>query len=124
MSQYTDKKVIVFDLDGTLTESKSVLESDMSELIGELLLHKMVAVISGGAFPQFKTQFLSQLNCDDGLLGNLFLFPTDATSLYKYEGGEWRNVYEETLAEGERKKIIEALEESLDEVGYKKQEKT
>ena len=57
MSQYTDKKVIVFDLDGTLTESKSVLESDMSELIGELLLHKMVAVISGGAFPQFKTQF-------------------------------------------------------------------
>jgi len=48
------KKLIVFDLDGTLAESKSSVDSEMSELLYDLLAIVKVAVISGGDWPQFE----------------------------------------------------------------------
>ena len=42
------KKLIVFDLDGTLAESKSPIDADMSRLLHDLLSIVKVAVISGG----------------------------------------------------------------------------
>lgn len=56
-----NRKLIAFDLDGTLAESKQMLKSDMAILIGELLKKTDVAVISGGSFEQFKKQFLPSL---------------------------------------------------------------
>ena len=50
------KKIIVFDLDGTLTETKSPMDAEMAELVAKLLEQKMVAIISGGAFEQFERQ--------------------------------------------------------------------
>jgi hydroxymethylpyrimidine pyrophosphatase-like HAD family hydrolase len=55
------KKLIVFDLDGTLAESKSPLDAEMSKLLGALLGIVKVAVISGGNWPQFEKQLLSNL---------------------------------------------------------------
>lgn len=45
------KKLIVFDLDGTLARSKSYLDGEMSALLSDLLSIVKVAVISGGAWP-------------------------------------------------------------------------
>jgi len=59
------KKLIVFDLDGTLAESKSSLDAQMSALLRELLGIVKVAVISGGNWPQFENQLLSNLPHDD-----------------------------------------------------------
>ena len=42
------KKLIVFDLDGTLAESKSSLDVEMASLLTALLGVVKVAVISGG----------------------------------------------------------------------------
>ena len=42
------KRLIVFDLDGTLAESKSVIDPEMAGLIDSLLGVLNVAVISGG----------------------------------------------------------------------------
>jgi hydroxymethylpyrimidine pyrophosphatase-like HAD family hydrolase len=47
------KKLIVFDLDGTLAESKSSLDTEMSTLLHNLIRIVKVAVISGGDWPQF-----------------------------------------------------------------------
>jgi len=54
----TLKKLIVFDLDGTLAESKSSLDAEMSALLHRLLEIAKVAVISGGDWPQFEKQLL------------------------------------------------------------------
>jgi phosphomannomutase len=55
------KKLIVFDLDGTLAESKSPLDAEMSALLHDLLGIVKVAIISGGGWPQFEEQVLSNL---------------------------------------------------------------
>ena len=54
------KKLIVFDLDGTLADSKATLDPEMVALVHDLLGIK-VAVISGGDWPQFEKQQLPSL---------------------------------------------------------------
>ena len=68
------KKLIVFDLDGTLAESKSSLDAEMSTLLRDLLGIVKVAVISGGDWPQFEKQVLSHLPHDERL-ADLSLLP-------------------------------------------------
>jgi phosphomannomutase len=79
------KKLIVFDLDGTLAESKSSLDVEMSTLLRDLVNIVRVAVISGGSWQQFETQLLSNLPHDDRLK-NLSLLPTCGTKFFRYEG--------------------------------------
>ncbi len=55
------KKLIVFDLDGTLAPSKSSLAPQTAELLHDLLCVVKVAVISGGAWTQFEKQLLTDL---------------------------------------------------------------
>ena len=66
------KKLIVFDLDGTLAESKSTLDAEMATLLGRLLRTIQVVIISGGDWPQFDAQVLSKL-ADETRLSNFSL---------------------------------------------------
>ena len=81
------KKLIVFDLDGTLSESKSALDSETAALLHDLLGIVKVAVISGGGWPQFEKQLLSNLPHDERLV-NLSLLPTCGTKFFQYTG-DW-----------------------------------
>jgi HAD superfamily hydrolase (TIGR01484 family) len=117
------KKLIVFDLDGTLAESKSKMDSQMNALIAELLLDRKVAVIGGGKYDLFKSQFVRELNVPKELLKNLFLFPTTATSFYRYDGG-WKNMYSLHLTKKERADIKKAFKDAFEEVGYIHPKKT
>ncbi len=42
------KKLLAFDLDGTLADSKSPIADEMAEVLNELLTKFQVCVISGG----------------------------------------------------------------------------
>ena len=96
------KKLIVFDLDGTLAESKAALDPEMSRLLHDLLDIVKVAVISGGDWPQFEKQVVSKLPHDQRL-ANLSLLPTCGTKFYQYSG-DWKKQYEEDFAVEEREK--------------------
>ena len=96
------KKLIVFDLDGTLAESKSSLDNEMSALLHTLLGIVKVAVISGGNWPQFEKQLLFNLPNDEHLI-NLSLLPTCGTKFYRYTE-EWRKIYSEDFTADEKKK--------------------
>lgn len=111
------KKLIVFDLDGTLAESKSSLDSEMATLLHNLINMVKVAVISGGDWPQFEKQLLSNLPKDESLK-NLFLLPTCGTKFYEYKN-EWKKLYSEDFNENEKKKIIDSLKIAIDESGFK-----
>jgi hypothetical protein len=111
------KKLIVYDLDGTLAESKSPLDKEMSALLHDLLGIVKVAVISGGGWPQFEKQVLSNLPHDERLV-NLSLLPTCGTKFYKYTG-EWEKIYSEDFTVDEKKKIISSLNKSIINAGFK-----
>ncbi|MBI3442185.1 MAG: HAD-IIB family hydrolase [Candidatus Sungbacteria bacterium] len=117
------KKLIVFDLDGTLTPSKSPLRRDMAALLSRLLKEKPVAVIGGGTYKQFKTQFVAHAKLPPALMKNLFLFPTSSTTFYKYHTG-WKKVYAHGLTREQKKKIFAALHLTFREGGYVKPKKT
>ena len=105
------KKLIIFDLDGTLAESKSSLDVDMAMLLSALLAIVRVAVISGGNWPQFQMQLLSKLP-HDRKLKNLSLLPTCGTKFYKFES-DWEKLYSEDFTDEEKNKIIRALEQAI-----------
>ncbi len=111
------KKLIVFDLDGTLAESKAALDAEMAALLSRLLGIVKVAVISGGDWPQFEKQVLSALP-HDGRLKNLSILPTCGTKFYQYEGG-WKKLYSEDFTAREKEKIIHSLQEVSDHSGFK-----
>jgi phosphomannomutase len=117
MSPFLKKDLIVFDLDGTLAESKAPLKKDMEKALIELLQQKKVAVIGGGSYEQFQNQFLSHFNCPPTLLLNLFLFPTTSTSFYRYNKG-WKKVYRKVLKASEKNKITDAFTRVLNTVKY------
>jgi phosphomannomutase len=106
------KKLIVFDLDGTLAESKSPVDSEMSELLHHLLSIVKVAVISGGDWPQFEKQLLSNLP-HDKTMANLSLLPTCGTKFYRYDSAAWKMIYSEDLSAEERGKILDALKKTI-----------
>jgi len=111
------KKLIVFDLDGTLAPSKSSISEETSTLLSTLLSVSKVAVISGGDWPQFEKQLLSKLP-HDKFLKNLSLLPTSGTKYYEYKSG-WEKRYSEDFTEQEKKKIISSLKKAVEESGFK-----
>ena len=111
------KKLIVFDLDGTLAESKLPLDPEMATLFGQLLDVVQVAIISGGGWPQFEKQALSNLP-QTARLRNLSLLPTCGTKFYRYDGG-WKELYSEDFLPPQKKKIIDALNEAVETAGFR-----
>jgi phosphomannomutase len=55
------RRVIAFDLDNTLADSKSPIIERMADLLSHLLERFQVCVISGGKFEQFEKQVLNNL---------------------------------------------------------------
>jgi phosphomannomutase len=105
------KNLIVFDLDGTIAESKSSLDAEMSVLLGGLLSLVKVAVISGGNWPQFQKQMVSNLP-NGANLRNLSLLPACGTKFYRYKSG-WEQLYSENFTDEEKEKIISALQKAI-----------
>ncbi|MDD2657406.1 MAG: HAD-IIB family hydrolase [Candidatus Pacebacteria bacterium] len=118
------KKLIIFDLDGTLAESKQPLTDEMALFLAKLLAHTRVAVISGGALSQFLKQVVSKLPVNANL-AHLSLLPTSGAALYEFQhddpsnplGTSWKKIYEERLSEKEKDTIESAMTIAAKETG-------
>ncbi len=111
------KKLIVFDLDGTLAESKAALDAEMAALLSGLLAVAKVAVISGGDWPQFDKQVVSNLPQGQGM-ENLLLLPTCGTKFFQYDG-KWNRLYADDFSAAEKERIVRALNRALAVAGFK-----
>ena len=90
-SAFGGKKLIVFDLDGTLAPTKAQMDSEMAGLIKRLLMRYKVALI-GGEVTIVSAPILSRLKFQ-GSFKKFILFPITATTYLHYHNG-WKRVYE------------------------------
>jgi phosphomannomutase len=111
------KTLVAFDLDGTLAESKSAIDDEMAALLRKLLDVIKVAIISGGALPQFEQQVLGHLP-KDAPLANLSILPTCGTKFVRYQEG-WHTLYSEDLSDAQKHKIEVAIENAVAAADFK-----
>jgi HAD superfamily hydrolase (TIGR01484 family) len=111
------KRLIVFDLDGTLAPSKSAIDTAIAGMFQTLLGVVNVAIISGGDLPQFEKQVLSNLPSGDYLAG-LSLLPTCGTKFYRY-AGQWTKLYSEDFTSVEKAQITSAFQQAIQSAGFK-----
>lgn len=111
------KRLIAFDLDGTLAESKQPLQQPMQEAISALLNVAHVAIISGGDWPQFDKQIASRLP-PNANLSRLWLMPTTGTKLYTNSDGAWSRIYAELFTDAQKAAILTAFDAALEATGF------
>lgn len=113
------KKLIAFDLDGTLAPSKSHFDPRMVALFDRLLAKYHVCVISGAKYELFQRQFLTQITTEHDSLERLHLLPTTGTRYYRFTKGKWVMQYAEDFTPKDKKRIIDALEKGWAKAGTK-----
>lgn len=114
------KKLLAFDLDDTLSITKSPISDEMADTLSKILEKYEVCVISGGRFEQFEIQITNRLQVSGKLLSRLHLMPTCGTQYYRYDEikGEWQLQYSEYLSKEQKLRIGQVLEEAAKELGY------
>ena len=110
------KSLLVFDLDGTLAESKAAIDAEMGADLAALLAVGRVAIISGGAWAQFTSQVVAHLP-PGAALANLALLPTCGTRFYRYDGA-WTLLYAEDFKPDQKRRIIDALVAAVKTAGF------
>ena len=111
------KRLIAFDLDGTLALSKQPLDDEMADLLAQLTAVAMVDIISGGDWPQFEKQVVSRMPAR-ARLDNFVIQPTTGTKLYRHQDGAWGRIYADLFTAQESQHIREALTAAVEQAGY------
>ncbi len=113
------KKLVVFDLDGTLAVSKQALDDGMAGLLGRLLEVCPVCIISGGDWPQFEKQIVDRMP-KGAKLEDLILMPTTGAKLFRFEGA-WHQIYADAFSPAQGQRIIAAIKQAVMEAGLSEQ---
>ncbi len=106
-----NKKLIAFDVDGTISLSRSKIDNEMKILLQDLIEVKQVAIITGGAFTDIEKQVLSEIGLDNKRNKNLTLLPTNGGALYIFKN-KWQQIFIHKLTNQEKEKIIQAIKET------------
>lgn len=113
-------RLIVFDLDGTLTNSKVAVSPDMSRLITKLLDCYPVAVISGQPIAGFRQQLIDLLPATPNQFANLHILPTNGTNYYKYDldTHKWMQIFAEEIPAAERDRVYKIIEHTARQLDF------
>ena len=111
------KKLIVFDLDGTLAESKAAIDKEMATLFHDLMNVAQVAIISGGVWPQFEKQVIAHVPPRNNL-SKLSILPTCGTKFYSYEKSDWKMLYAENFTDAQKQQIETSLKKTVEQAGF------
>ena len=113
------RRVIAFDLDGTLAVTKSAISDVIAERIAELLSCYDVCVISGGKFEQFEIQVIDHLTLTPEQASRLHIMPTSGTKYFRFDPAshQWAAQYSEDLSADQRAEIVRVLTAGARELG-------
>ena len=109
-------RLVCFDLDNTLANSKRPMRPEMAAPFSELTRRVDVAVVTGGRESLVFSQVLDALTVDADPTG-LHLMPTLGTRYRRWDGASWRTVFSYDLDEGQRARVFASLERRARERG-------
>lgn len=112
------KKIIIFDVDGTITKSKMPIDKEMARLLSMLLSRRTVVLVSGEKYSLLRKQIVSKLSKDVSVLKNLVLLPTNAAMFYMYKNGKWTRRYNIKISKKEEKEILTQFHVALKRIGF------
>ena len=113
-----NKKLISFDLDGTVVESKTKISDSMRDAFNLLLEKYLVNVISGGKYSIFQQNLVAEITKNENLLSKLTLSPTCGAVMYIYTNNEWVFLYKDALDKEVIKEIFDAFEYAMNKFGH------
>lgn len=118
------KKILAFDIDQTLNVAKTPITDDIAELLTKCLDHFEICPISGQKFDQFLIQIVDRLpNPTPEQLSHLHLFVAQGTQYYRYENGEWKQIYNYPLTDEQVAKITQTIEQAAKELDFWEEDK-
>ncbi|HHW83428.1 MAG TPA: HAD-IIB family hydrolase [Actinomycetales bacterium] len=115
-------RLVAFDLDDTLAESKSRIPAEVADALRRLLDVVEVCIISGGQWAQLRDQVLDHLGADPFQLSRLHLMPTCGTRYIRHDGEKWAQVYSQPLSPEEREYVKHHMEAEARELGLWEEE--
>lgn len=105
------KRLVVFDLDGTLALSKQAIDNEMAGLLRELMRKATVAVISGGMWSQFEAQLVKKLKIPTR--STLYCLPCSGAQCYKINLLQIKRLWNQELDVVEKKDIVMYIQASI-----------
>lgn len=113
---FTQKKLVVFDMDDTITPSKSPIGADMAELLVQLSRKVFVGVVSGGKLAQFEKQLLQYVSPEIRKETKMYIGPTSGAQMYQVDDVAHK-VYGTVLPKVVMHEVEDAYFSSVKEVG-------
>lgn len=118
------KRILAFDIDQTLNIAKTPINDEIADLLIKCLDHFEICPISGQKFDQFLIQIVNRLkNPTPEQLSHLHLFVAQGTQYYRYENGDWKQVYNYPLTDEQVTKISQTIEQAARELGFWEEDK-
>ncbi len=108
------KKIICFDLDGTLAPSKERLDDEMAELVSKLLEKYYMSVITWWWPDRFQRQIFDHITTDENLLSKFIACPNCGTKMLRFENWARHKLYSLDFTKDEKKEILDSMNEVMD----------
>jgi phosphomannomutase len=105
-------KLIAFDLDGTLTESKQPITNKTAKFLTSLAYDYEIAIVTGGTMEQIKTQVLDRL--PDWVQDKMHLMSCSGAEYFRFGQTLYRNL----IPKEQRAAMIPAITGLLKQMGY------
>ncbi len=105
-------KLIAFDLDGTLTESKQPITNKTAKFLTSLAYDYEIAIVTGGTMEQIKTQVLDRL--PDWVQDKMHLMSCSGAEYFRFGQTLYRNL----IPKKEKAVMIPMLTGLLKQMGY------
>ena len=102
-------RIIGFDLDNTLANSRKPMLPSVAGRFSELTKHIDVAVITGGRWELVISQIIDVL-APQACKSNMHLMPTSGTRYYRWLNGEWTRVFSHDLTADQCARASASLE--------------
>jgi len=92
-------KVLLFDMDGTITPARKEIQEDMMDFLKEATEHVYIGIVSGSPAHYIFEQIDPFLKEDGHVLSRVIIMPCNGTQMYVYdnEEGTYKQTYETTF---------------------------